>query len=556
MDLCSSFYTALTGMNVQQTQVDVIGNNLANANTVGFKASRAMFSTQFSQVVSVGSSPSATSRGTNPMQIGMGATVGSTVPTFTQGSLQTTGTASDLAIQGSGMFCLDDGGGDTLYTRNGSFYLDSNSTLVNGDGYRVQGYQVDSDYNIVQGAVGDLSIPLGDLRAAEETTMAALAGNLNSAGVVGSQGSVLTSQALTDGNGGPAAADATLLTNLYDGTTQLLTAGDVITLTGHKGSRQLAAETLTVAAGETLADLMTFLNGALGINRSTGVPGTPGASVSAGGEIVIRGNYGEDNALVVQAGDLTSSGSTGSPLSFSVSQTANGESVHTSFVAYDSLGQEVQIGLTAVLETLAVTGNTFRIYADSADDTDADICVGTATLTFDQQGQLSSSSGTSVEIDRDGTGAATPMTVTLDVSTMTGLASTVSQVGVTEQDGAPEGALTSFSFDMDGKIQGTFDNGLTRELGQVALARFVNPQGLVAAGDTLYRTGPNSGLAILTAPGTMGVGQIAAGAVELANTDMSQSFVDLMLASAGFTASSRLITTANQMLAEILAATR
>lgn len=543
-------------MNVQETRIDVIGNNLSNANTVGFKSSRVVLGTQFSQLFSVGTSPTATDGGSNPMQTGMGAIVAASTLDFGQGTLQTTGGASDLAIQGNGMFHVEDFNGQALYTRNGTFQVNSNSTLVSSQGHRVQGYQVDSNYNILPGTVGDLTIPLGNLRVAEATTSATVAGNLNSSGAVGSQGSILTCQALTDGNGGPPIIGATVLTNVFDGATQLFNVGDVVTLGGHKGNRQLGDETLTVGAASTVTDFLSFMQGAMGINTTAGVPGAPGVTVNAGGEIVVNGNYGTENELEIRSGDLSSSGSPTSPLTFASSQSADGESIYTSFIAYDSLGNEVRVGLTAVFETAATSGNTFRIYADSSDDSDADICVGTATLTFDQEGQLTSSTGNTLTIDRAGTGALTPMAIAMDVGTVTGLASSISQLGVTDQNGSPEGTLTRFNVDRQGRIYGTFDNGLTRVLGQVVLARFANPAGLVAVAETLYRTGPNSGSAVLAAPNTMGVGQITAGAVELSNTDVSQNFVDLILASAGFTANTRLITTANEMLAEILAAAR
>src|SRR5262245_38302684 len=119
MGLASALTTALTGMQAAETQVDVIGNNLANSQTVGFKASEAIFVTQFLQTHSLGSGPTATDGGTNPRQTGLGTRVAAIQPNFTQGTVELSSNPSDLAIQGEGFFILESSEGERLYTRNG-----------------------------------------------------------------------------------------------------------------------------------------------------------------------------------------------------------------------------------------------------------------------------------------------------------------------------------------------------------------------------------------------------------------------------------------------------
>jgi len=133
-----SLYSAISGLKNHQTKMDVIGNNIANVNTTGFKRSRVSFATTLSQTLKGASTPTATLGGTNPMQVGMGSMLGSIDQIMTQGSTQSTGKATDMLIQGSGLFILDNNG--TVYSRAGTFGLDSNGGLIDpGTGARVQG---------------------------------------------------------------------------------------------------------------------------------------------------------------------------------------------------------------------------------------------------------------------------------------------------------------------------------------------------------------------------------------------------------------------------------
>jgi flagellar hook protein FlgE len=121
-----------------------------------------------------------------------------------------------------------------------------------------------------------------------------------------------------------------------------------------------------------------------------------------------------------------------------------------------------------------------------------------------------------------------------------------------QQDGSPIGTLDSFSVGEDGVITGSFTNGLARTIGQFALASFVNNEGLVALGNNFYGTGPNSGNPIIAAPTQFGTGRVVAGALEQSNVDLASEFVDLITASTGFSAASRVITTADELLQQLL----
>ena len=123
---------------------------------------------------------------------------------------------------------------------------------------------------------------------------------------------------------------------------------------------------------------------------------------------------------------------------------------------------------------------------------------------------------------------------------------------MTTQDGRPAGTLVDFGIDPDGIITATFSNSATQVLGQVALATFTNPEGLIGLTDNTFTVGPNSGDAVVAPPRTVGGGRIAAGALEGSNVDLSREFIGLINASTGFSANSRVITTADELLQELL----
>ncbi len=172
-----SMYSGIGGMKNFQTKLDVIGNNIANVNTFGFKKGRTTFKDLVSQQLSGASNPTDNRGGTNPRQIGLGSTIATVDTIHTQGSLQTTGRALDLGISGDGFFIVNDGN-LSYYTRAGNFYLDREGTLVNSDGLRVMGYGVDVNGNIDQNNFTSLRIPTGDVMAPTPTTEVSFKGNL------------------------------------------------------------------------------------------------------------------------------------------------------------------------------------------------------------------------------------------------------------------------------------------------------------------------------------------------------------------------------------------
>lgn len=568
MALTTSLFTGLSGLSANAAMLSVAGNNIANVNTHGFKASHIRFETSIQQNLRSASAPSANLGGTNPTQVGFGTKTASITRNFDTGSLQPTGVNSDLAIEGDGFFVVRDGE-TQRYTRAGNFDLDSDYNLVTAGGAFVLGAGVDDEFNIIEGEVQPVNIPLGSMTIAEPTREVRLSGNLNAAGDVATQGSISTSAPIyADAGGTTPAGSGTGLTSLYNASGgSMFAAGDVIEFAGAaKGGAELPQKTFEIggsnttdsdANGTTLGELLSFMQETLGIDTSLG----GGVSVDAAGQVVVESNTGTANGIELEPGDLVARGTTvTTPLSWSQTQDADGESVRTSFLAYDSLGNDMLVDVTSVLETRDANGTTWRVYAQSNDDSDLGRALGTGTLQVDTAGQMIASDNTGIVINRAGTGADDPQQIDLlfsdDNGSTSALASEQSTLSTLNQDGSPIGTLEDFSVTADGSIMGIFSNSLLRPLGRIAMARFSNPQGLVESGGNMFDITTNSGTAQIGVGGTGGRGRIVGGALEQSNVELSEEFIALISASTGFSANSRVITTSDELIQELLAAVR
>jgi flagellar hook protein FlgE len=397
-------FTAISSLNLHQSYLDVVANNLANANTTGYKASRVVFQDQFSQMLSPGAGPSATQGGVNPIQIGLGTQLGYISPVFSQGMLQATGRNMDKSIQGDGFFIYDQGV-NRRYSREGSLSLDSTGNIVNSStGLRLQGWLVDGSGNV------DPNMPADDINLTTDGTVARA-----------------TSNAIIGGN---LSADA-------------------------------------IAIGGTVTNTMGL---------------------------------------------------------------------------YDSLG-----ALHTAEVTFTRTGNNTWSWAVTDPATGA----GAGTLTFDAQGQYNASAVTTA-INIPGGAGANSIGLTADFSSMTMLAGDTS-VAVTSQDGLPTGTVTDlYITPKDGQVFLVYSNGMREQVAQVAVARFNNAAGLIKSGNTMFQQGLNSGEPQIGLANSGGRGTIAAGYLEASNVDMAQEFTNMILAQRGFQASSRVITTSDEIMQELV----
>ena len=577
----SSLFIGLSGLNANSRNIDVIGNNIANVNTNGFKAGRLNFAKALSRTVSEGTSPGSVTGGSNPTQFGQGVTIAGTQRNMSEGAPTGTGDSRDLAIEGNGFFILESGE-DQYYTRVGSFRTDRDDFLTSIDGNYVLGYPADDNFQIQPGTLERISIPVGALTIAEATTSVNMSGNLNASGTVATTGSSHTLDSTT-GSGFSLIAGATvpatapnvleatsLLTEIEDpispgsGTT-LFAAGQTIRVEGvEKGTQILGASGFVVDAASTVQDFMDFLTDTFGLRTDIGANGDggqPGVSLDPlTGMLGVTGNAGETNNLTMTGEDIRVFNADGTLASqpFLVNQDAeaSGEAIKTAFTVYDSLGTPLRVDISMVLEGKSNTGTTWRYYAESPSDTVGGPSIGTGTVEFDNFGKIVGPESVAVVLDRDGTGAASPLTFDINFNSdgdqITALTDSESSLVSTYQDGVPIGTLDSYSVGGDGMITGTFSNGLIRTLGQLALASFTVPEGLVELEQNLFRPGPNSGPAIITEPQQLGTGRVVSGALETSNVDLGQEFISLILASTGYSASARVIRTSDELIQQLL----
>ncbi len=552
MGLTSALNTSLNGLALNEVVIDVLGNNVANAGTNGFKASSVRFETQLSRTYSLGSAPTEINGGTNPRQSGLGASVSAIARDFGQGSVTNSSSPSDLAIQGSGFFILDGSNGRT-YTRNGNFTLNSASYLVNDQGQFVQGYTINQKtFELVDSQISKLQIPLGVLNIAKKTTEFSLSGSLLPTGPLSDKGSAINSDPIIVAGGTPATGTTLLSAAQNAGGTPLFAVGDTLAFTPQKGGRLLSNAGFTVTATSTVNNLLQYISDTIGI-QNTGSPPATGVSIDVNGRIQVAGNGGEANDISISSGDLRRNGSS-VPIQFTKTQDAVGGGVSTEFEVYDSLGQPLDLRVTTVLESRSAGATTYRYFVESNGDRRTGIGIGTGTITFDSQGVISGPSKAQISVESGNTAADSPVAITMDFSQISGIASAGagSQLALSLQDGSRPGTLQSFTIDDTGNINGVFDNGLIRGLGKVLLARFSNEQGLTESGGTTFRQGINSGEPIPVAPGSQGLGTIRAGSIELSNTDIGKNLVDLITASTNYRGNTRVISAVQQLVNELL----
>ena len=245
-----SLDSGVSGLQAQQTMLDVVGNNIANVNTTGYKASEVDFESTLSQILGAATAPTAAGGGTNPSEVGLGVRVASTDTNWTEGSATNTGVGTNLMINGDGFFIVNDGG-TTEYTRAGDFTADANGNLVSPDGAIVQGWSATNGVINTGAAPSNLTIPLSAMSPAVQTTQATITGNLP--------------EDATAGTTVPAEVQ------VYDasGDEQTLSVTFTRTATGWDASA-------SDPAGDTGTDTLTFDNGAL----------TGGGSMTVGGMTV------------------------------------------------------------------------------------------------------------------------------------------------------------------------------------------------------------------------------------------------------------------------------
>ncbi len=529
----TALFTGLSGLQAHQQSLDVIANNIANVNTTGYRSSSVQFEDVFYQTLQGASGASGTNGGTNAIQVGLGVKTGSISTDFNNGSYNTTGTSTDLAIEGNGFFVLSDGGSLT-YTRDGSFEVNSQGYLIEpSTGQYVQGYLADEN-GVIDTASGitNIKIPVGGAAIVEATSNVDFTGNLDSDADVGTV--VERTVQVYDSLGTEREVTLMLVkapeTNEW---TWKAASGDQADFVGNLDADAAVGDTVersvevTDSEGTTRSVILTF--------TKTAADTWSYATSSA-----------DSTSSITGSGTVTFDST--SPSNGRISGTTTG-TVDITFTDGSTLNMDMDFSL---MTQVASDTNLTAYDPPAVSDTDISSIVAGGTLRFGTDGQILSGGTGNVSVDFVDTSASVPtdpLLFTFDFGDLTQLSGT-SDADVFSQNGYPRGVLESYDFASDGTINAVYSNGLTRVVGQVATATFSNNGGLVRTGDNQFAETSASGLAQIGLPSTGGRGSIAGGTLESSNVDLATEFSNLILTQRGYQANARTITTADTLLQE------
>lgn len=544
-----SMYSAVSGLKTHQTRMDVIGNNIANVNTVAFKSSSVTFSDILYQTTSNASGANATTGtgGVNAKQIGLGTTAAATKVSITSaGASETTGNPFDIRLtdKNSTNFFIVNNGSENVFTRSGSFYVDGSGNLcMSSTGYTVMGWQVDETTGeIRKDTVSALRIMQEKnlTSAPEATTQATIAGVLdeNDTDVKNDAGRVMN-------------------LNFYDNLGYQYTAKFAIKSTGTDGK-------YTVELTSVLDSNNQNITANLSKQDMAKIFGNYNADAKLG-EYVLTKDYEYDSAS-----NSYTNKTTGEKF-----QINNATDKSTTFVGDNGSKVSITEIFSGITTTIAnnVKNNTnnYKVAFDAQ--------TGHATLTGEQTSydlEFDTSSGKFKSIGGENPSVMLNMgalssglinnngnfqNITVDFSQClnyeNGGKSTIgADAGATDGKtgkGRKLGAMTGIFIDTSGRIYGTYDNGNTELLGQIAVAQFSNASGLEKVGESCYRTTLNSGefdgIGVeISADGS----SMTTGELEMSNVDLSSEFTSMITTQRGFQANSRVITTSDTLLEELV----
>jgi flagellar hook protein FlgE len=606
-----AMFSGVSGLQAHSTWLDVIGNNISNVNTVAYKASRLEFADQISQQMSYASGADTGSGigGVNGEQIGLGTRVQSIQTLFTQGTAESTGNSSDVMIDGDG-FLISNVAGKDFLTRAGNLTTDGAGNLVDASGGMIQGWRAVSKFTTHEissiGAlqVTDASLQLDTATApsaiqittgmtcpAKATSTMTFTGNLDAAlkATDSAHGGLLDLGSINAQSGlaaAPVVANAAKIP-LTQCTFNVAKAA----LVGTPAAYAAAASSMSLNQLENLADpavapaaqnvVTGVVETGVGIavartnlymfDNAQEMASNPPAVTFTQNVYDSNGNAKEITYMAWQVNDQGDAG---------VNATATGTQAAYAWYAFDTTGGAKAIsanlvGGTGITETYDrgvagsnYTGDLLYFNTDGSLASQGDVVNGTVNqaaahlyLTPLSAGvspiptvgaeimdvtQNFGTSGILTQGKRDGlySDAAGTYTLVNGVNTYVPNQS----ASCSKQNGYGEGTLQSYSFDTTGKIQGSFSNGQTIVLGQLAMARVDNPEGLTKAGGDYYVSSANSGNTYVGTAGENGIGSVVGGELEGSNVDLTTELTNMIIAQRGFEVNAQVVTTENQEL--------
>ena len=550
-----SMYSAVSGLKTHQTRMDVIGNNIANVNTVAFKSSSVTFSDILYQTTSNASGANATTGtgGVNAKQIGLGTTAAATKVSITSaGASETTGNPFDIRLtdKNSTNFFIVNNGSENVFTRSGSFYVDGSGNLcMSSTGYTVMGWQVDETTGeIRKDTVSALRIMQEKnlTSAPEATTQATIAGVLdeNDADVKSDAGKVMN-------------------LNFYDNLGYQYTAKFAIKATGTDGKYTVELTSIldsnnkNIIDGWSQADISSLF-GTVDTNAVVGnYKFADGFKTNGNKIIAVTDKDGEVELTDNGDGTFTgNSATTGTTYKYKLSDIYDGLSA--TIQGYIENGKQDEKGNPYNYSINAATGEVTVTTTKASHELEFDTATGkfksignepkSVTLNLNTLTKGFNTNGNFSNINVDFT-----QCLNYNNSGKSTIGADAGAVDGTTGKGRKLGAMTGISIDTSGRIYGTYDNGNTELLGQIAVAQFSNASGLEKVGESCYRTTLNSGefdgIGVeISADGS----SMTTGELEMSNVDLSSEFTSMITTQRGFQANSRVITTSDTLLEELV----
>ncbi len=561
-----SLYSGVAGLKTHQTRMDVIGNNIANVNTTAYKSSSMTFSELMSQTTQKASGANATTGvgGTNAKQIGLGVKAGAiNTAITTQGSAQSTGNPFDIMITGDNFFVVSNGS-ENFFTRDGSFYVDGAGNLaMTSTGYNVMGWGVDETTgNIKQDTVTALRI----MSAAnmtyppEATTKANISGILdeNDKDVTSANGKTVNLN-FFDARGYSYTAKFTFKQSGGDKTNEysmelnkiLDSTGAEIDISklkfGNRSQQKMETKvTLNTDAYKWDGKVLKTKDGTTDVANLADIFNTNGSLITPADDAAAQK---QQEALDAIAKAYGYEGSTDEFLNLYITSTVDKDKQLT---IQDLLGNMMAGKLTE--DVLPADGSAITMEGRYFEGT---------TVVFNKDtGKLESVGGSTTNLNVNAAFSALGgnfSDVTIDLSECTNYDNKgTSTIGATSGDldglgtGRRLGDMIGVSIQKDGMIYASYDNGMTKLLGQIATAAFANASGLEKEGDNLYSATLNSGeFDGIGVDITAGGGYMSTGQLEMSNVDLSSEFTEMITTQRGFQANSRIITVSDTLLEEL-----
>jgi flagellar hook protein FlgE len=544
----TSLYTGISGMDASGTALSVIGDNIANMNTLSFKASRVSFGDVLSQTLTSGTSNS---------QIGRGVLLSNVAPDFAQGSFETTGNALDMAIDGDGFFIVKDSSG-TFYTRAGEFTLNKDGFLVNPAGLRVQGFQY-TEAGEPTGVIDNINVSA--LTSSTEPTQ-----NVTVSANIDSRTAPDFTEHIFFEAGDALDADEAAVAPpplTYAGVTAASQYSQNITVY----DENFNPRTVELHFVKTAADTWNWYSLVAAADSRSGADEVQGSgtldftsTLPQGSALLSFAGTSNDQSVTVDFTKMTQTAPDGDTLDyvtnarqvgfgFDIDYAAETADFSSAVTVYDSLGNARVI---TIYFTKISDGNWTYDAVVGANDSASGLPDSqvSGTMNFDNSGALTTSS-TVNGVFNFGGGAAQNQPISLIFENFTQYASESATI-FQSQDGFAAGSLTSLAISQEGVISGIFTNGQIKPVAQVALSKFTAPTHLTKFGRNLYSESFDSGQAIVGSPNKAGFGRVLSNSLELSNVDLAREFVNMISAQRGFQANSRVISTTDALLQELV----